>query len=676
MGSQQSTQLYAIPVCAPSENESCVYRAASHPDHLVDSLQESELRNCWDVFQLGRTRSKGSSCIGWRPRVADGTHEENYRWLTYDEVHELALIVGSGLLNLNCLPEVSFEDDTVTNNKPFQLLGIHSKNRPEWFIMEQASNAFNFATVPLYDTLGQDALHYILVQTQMPSVAASAESLPSLLAICEGTKLENIILLDSMDDLTPEQLTRAKELNVKIVSYMEVIASGKSHTLAPSPGGREDVHTICYTSGTTGAPKGVVHHQNTFVSLVSASQRGPLGSIELEVSQSDVHISYLPLAHMFERVICNILYGVGASIGLYSGDTLKLLDDIRVLQPTIFISVPRLFNRINDRIQNNLGDKPFLVQYLFNLGIATKVANFRQRAATTHSLWDTLVFNKTKNFLGGRLRYMVVGGAPLAPEIQERMAVIFCCPLLEGYGLTESMGATFIQIPSDCIKGSVGGILPCNEFKLRSVPHMDYNTTDDPPRGELLLRGKGLFKGYFRNAEACESVIDSEGWFSTGDICVLLPNHSVKIVDRAKSMFKLAQGEYVAPEKMEQVYTQSLFISQAFVTGLSTKSFLVAIIIPDEDYSEKWAVLHKKQGLSLAELCKDEEFKAAIIADMDVVGHRADLRGFEKVKVVHLESDQFSVENSMLTPTLKIRRHTARERYDDIIVNMYSEAEV
>jgi len=266
---------------------------------------------------------------------------------------------------------------------------------------------------------------------------------------------------------------------------------------------------------------------------------------------------------------------------------------------------------------------------------------------------------------------MLVGGAPLSPVVQERMSVLFCCPMIEGYGMTETVGATFITLPNDQTKGSVGGVLPSFEFRLTSVAEMDYLATDNPPRGELCVRGPGTTPGYFGDPVQSKAAIDENGWLHTGDVCVLLPNGSVKIIDRAKNMFKLAQGEYVSPEKIEQVYQQGLLISQVFCFGYSTKPQLVGIIVPDVELSIKWAARNGKEGIKMKDLCEVKEFQNAILQEGDSVASKAQLKGFEKLKAVKLWPFAFSVENDLLTPTMKLKRHQARKYFQSEIDILY-----
>lgn len=193
----------------------------------------------------------------------------------------------------------------------------------------------------------------------------------------------------------------------------------------------------------------------------------------------------------------------------------------------------------------------------------------------------------------------------------------------------------------------------------------------DQRRGELLIRGHSITPGYFRDPEETAATIDDDRWLHTGDVAVILPGGSLKIIDRRKNIFKLAQGEYVAPEKIEGVYLQAPLISQMFVFGYSDKTQLVAVVVPDPAVVEAWARQRGKQRSSYGELCKTPELKAAVMKEMETAAKECGLKGFEKVKDIYLESQPFSVENDMLTPTLKIKRHNARKKYEAQIQALY-----
>jgi long-chain acyl-CoA synthetase len=225
-----------------------------------------------------------------------------------------------------------------------------------------------------------------------------------------------------------------------------------------------------------------------------------------------------------------------------------------------------------------------------------------------HRLWDRIIFNKTKEAFGGRVRLMVTGSAPISGDILDFLKVVTCAPVLEGYGSTETTGGSFVCYPEDGDSGHVGGPLRNVEFKVIDVPEMKYLSTDrdeqgrSTPRGEICIRGGGLFRGYYKDDEKTNEAIDKEGWFHTGDVGMIRPNGSLKIVDRVKNIFKLQQGEYIAPEKVENVYIKCRGISEVFVYGNSLHSFCVGIVVPTPQEVSRIAIEKGLQG-TFEELC-------------------------------------------------------------------------
>jgi len=379
---------------------------------------------------------------------------------------------------------------------------------------------------------------------------------------------------------------------------------------------------------------------------------------------------------MFERALYYVVTCQGGRIGFYAGEIPNIMADIKELKPTIFISVPRLYNRIHDKIMAGVANKACLSRWLFSRGLENKYTRKETTGSITHWMYDSIVFNKLKSMMGGSLRFMITGGAPLAAEVQCKLAVMFIAPLLAGYGLTESMAASFVSHPNDPECGHIGGVIASLEFKLISQPDLQYFVDSDPPKGELCIRGPAIFKGYFGNKEETRLALDDEGWLHTGDIALIQKNGSVKIIDRRKNIFKLAQGEYVAPEKIEGVYGQSPFVGQIFVTGYSTENCLVAIVVPDEECAKKWASTSRTKGVTGSDtfesICSLSEFKAAIMLDMQGFAKEGGLKGFENVKDIYVWSDPFTEQNELLTPTSKLKRNIASEKFKKQIEEMYA----
>lgn len=408
----------------------------------------------------------------------------------------------------------------------------------------------------------------------------------------------------------------------QMVTYEKLAEAGRNRPAAPVPPREDALATICYTSGTTGDPKGVMLTHLNLISNAAAYAN------DLNLGRDDVHISYLPLAHIYERVTMLVCLFAGSRAGFFRGDMLCLLDDIAELKPTVFCSVPRLWNRIYDKVQAGIREGGFVKQKLFAVAYAAKKKALEE-GRPPPVIWEKIVFSKLREKLGGRVRYMSTGSAPISAEVMEFLRVCFGGTVFEGYGMTESACVISKTHEDDFSCGHVGSPVPCCEVKLDSVPEMNYTAADQPyPRGEVCVRGPSVFKGYYKAQDKTDEVMDHEGWLHTGDIGLWLPGGRLKIIDRKKNIFKLAQGEYVAPEKIENVYARSKFVAQSFVYGDSLTSALVAVVVPDEEVLAPWA---KRNGHPAAgnfrKLCSDPAVAKQIHASMVAVGEEEEFRG-------------------------------------------------
>jgi len=305
------------------------------------------------------------------------------------------------------------------------------------------------------------------------------------------------------------------------------------------------------------------------------------------------------------------------------------------------------------------------------------------RGVFVHPLWDSLIFRQVAAKLGGRVRFMVTGSAPISGEVLDFLRICFSCDVREGYGQTESSAASTATFFGDTVTGHVGVTTPALEMKLVDVPELDYYATDTPPRGEICFRGPAVFVGYYNNKEKTEEVLESNGWLHTGDIGRINDSGTLSIIDRKKNIFKLAQGEYLAPEKIEMAYLNSQYIAQMFLHGDSLKAGVIAVIVPDKDTVVPWAkengilVGFKKENSEITpeewtKVLKDERTKKLIMASMKEEGDKAELRGFEKVLDIYLSPEVFSENNGLLTPTQKVKRPIAKQHFAEQIAEMYS----
>ncbi|XP_057276996.1 long-chain-fatty-acid--CoA ligase 5 [Pezoporus wallicus] len=626
-------------------------RGALLTDNNLLSYYYEDSKTLYEVFQRGLHASGNGNCLGYRKP------KQPYQWLTYKQVLDRAQHLGSGLLQKGCKPQ------------PNQFIGIFAQNRPEWIISEYACYTYSMVAVPLYDTLGPEAIVYIVKKADISIVICDKpEKAQVLLENCEQGKtpcLKTVILMDLFDK---ELKDRGAKVGVEILALQEVEELGRNNIREPVPPKPEDLCIVCFTSGTTGNPKGAMLTHENVVSNAAAFLRCTENTVE--ITSSDIVISYLPLAHMFERVVQAVVYSCGAKVGFFQGDIKFLTDDMKTLKPTLFPVVPRLLNRIYDKIQS--GAKSPVKRCLLNFAVIMKMAEIKQGIIRNDSIWDKLIFKKVQETMGGRVRIMVTGAAPISPSVLTFLRAALGCQIFEAYGQTEcSAGCTF-SMPGDWTTGHVGPPLVCNIIKLDDVEEMNYFSSNN--EGEVCIKGPNVFKGYLQDPEKTAEAIDKDGWLHTGDIGKWLPNGTLKIIDRKKNIFKLAQGEYIAPEKIENVYVRSAAVAQVFVHGESLRSFLIGIVVPDPETLPEFAAKLGVKG-SYEDLCKNPTVKKAVLEDMVRLGKEAGLKSFEQVKDLYIHTEMFSVENGLLTPTLKAKRAELVKLFQKQIEALYTSAE-
>ncbi|KAK4476346.1 hypothetical protein RD792_015495 [Penstemon davidsonii] len=612
--------------------------------------------SCWDIFYHSVKKYPSNRMLGER-KIVKGKAGP-YVWLTYKEVHDTVLQVGA-----------SIRSRGVAQGGRCGILGANCSN---WVISMQACNAHGLFCVPLYDTLGAGAVQYIISHAQISIAFVEETKISEVLKSFPCSTEEYLKTIVSFGKVTMEQKEASANFGVNMYSWNEFLQLGINKKYELPTKKKTDICTIMYTSGTTGNPKGVMISHESILSIISGVNQ-QLESMNEEFSEADVYLSYLPLAHIFDRVMEELFISKGASIGFWQKDIKQLLDDIKELKPSVISAVPRVLDRIYSGLVEKISSAGILKYALFNAAYSYKLwyMNKGYKHHEAAPIFDKLVFNKVKEGLGGNLRLIQSGAAPLSPNVETFLRVVTCANVLQGYGLTETCAGSFVARPNELsMIGTVGPPLPVVDVCLESVPEMGYDAlSGTPPRGEICIRGKCLFSGYYKNEDLTKEVMNDE-WFHTGDIGEWQPDGSMKIIDRKKNIFKLSQGEYVSVENLESIYSLSSTVDAIWIYGNSYESFLVAVVNPNLESLKHWAEVNEVSG-DFNTICEDPRAKKYIIGELTKIGKENKLKGFEFIKAVYLDPTPFDMERDLLTPTYKKKRAKFFKYYQNVIEDMY-----
>eukprot|EP01125_Pyxidicula_operculata_P016570 TRINITY_DN5718_c0_g1_i2.p1 TRINITY_DN5718_c0_g1~~TRINITY_DN5718_c0_g1_i2.p1 ORF type:complete len:861 (-),score=179.38 TRINITY_DN5718_c0_g1_i2:192-2474(-) len=587
-----------------------------------------------------------------------------YKFLSYVEVEDLINDVGSALTK-------QFGLKPSTSSKP-TTVGIYAKNRAEWVITELACFMHNMCVVSLYDSFGPANVEYVTNHSEFSVLFGTHDRLENFLNVVKkAPNLKHMVSLDPIPEKKKSELkSKAKDLNgIKIHAWEDILAKGRKDPDEPHPPLASSLGIIMYTSGTTGTPKGVmITHSNLLSSMsgVVASLGG--------FREKDVYLSYLPLAHIFERASLQSALGHGVKVGFYQGDVKFLTSDIAELRPTILVGVPRVFDKMHQGITNQVSQGSNFTKWMFKTAYKDKEKKLEHGFhGDKKSVWDSIVFQKVKEKVGGKLRFIISGASALSPEIQRFVTVCFGCPVVQGYGLTETCASGTIQSIDSYEFEEVGSPVPSVEIKLVDVPDLNYYASSKPPRGEIWIRGPAVSSGYYKMPDQTKEDFDDEGWFHTGDIGEWTDRNTLKIIDRKKNISKLANGEYVALEVLENHFKTSKFLTQLWIHCESVERWIVAVGVVNAD-----AILEagkslgiEESDLNLNELCENEAVVKIVIEDLEAIAKSKKLNSYEIVRALKLVTEEFNTDNDYTTPTMKLKRQNLRVGYKTVVKELY-----
>lgn len=521
-------------------------------------------------------------------------------------------------------------------------------NRPEWNYTDMGVQQLGAITVPLYPTITVEDYRYILEHSESKVVFAETEELYGKIkeAVKDNPNIIGIYTYDQVEGAshwTEISHAGAGEDRQKLQAYRDAVTP-------------EDVLTIIYTSGTTGRPKGVMLTHNNLVSNVKSCT--PL----MPVDHSSRALSFLPLCHVYERMLNYLYLSNGVSV-YYAENMDTIADNLKEIHPQIFVTVPRLLEKVYDKIvakgAEQSGIKKALFFWALKLGHRYEINKNQGFFYNLQlKLANKLIFKKWREALGGQIEVIVSGGAALQP----RLAKVFSAAniiILEGYGLTETSPVIAVNRvePENRRIGTVGP----------PIPGVEVEIAED---GEILSRGPHIMKGYYKMEALTKEAIDEHNWFHTGDMGTFAENKFLKITGRKKEIFKTSGGKYIAPENMENKFKESKFIEQMMVVGEGRK-FPAALIVPAFNYLEEWAKLHDISFHDKQDLIEKQEVYDRIWEEVE--HYNENFAQYAKVKKIKILPQEWTIEEGELTPTLKLKRKQVFEKYQYLIEGIYNE---
>ncbi|NXH50599.1 ACSL4 ligase, partial [Dicaeum eximium] len=664
-------RLKAKPI---SDKPGSPYRSVTHLDSLANiNIPGADTLD--KLFDHALAKFGKKDCLGTREILSEENEMQpngkvfkklilgTYRWLSYEEVNEKITRLGNGLTALGLTPK-----STVV---------IFCETRAEWMIVALTCFKYNFPLVTLYATLGEEAVTYGLNECGASYLVTSVELLESKLktALSQVSCLKHIIYVDKK---TVNKSEYPENLEIQSMQAVEELgAKPENSSILPSRPVPTDLALVMYTSGSTGRPKGVMMmHKNLIAGMTGQCERIP------GLGPKDTYIGYLPLAHVLEltaEVSC-ITYGcrIGYSSPLTLSDQSSKIKkgskgDCTVLKPTLMAAVPEIMDRIYKNVMSKVQEMNYIQRTLFKIGYDYKLEQIKR--GYDAPLCNILLFKKVKALLGGNVRMMLSGGAPLSPQTQRFMNICFCCPVGQGYGLTETCGAGTITEVADYSTGRVGAPLICCEIKLRDWQEGGYTNKDKPnPRGEIIIGGPNVSMGYFKNEEKTteEFSVDENGqrWFCTGDIGEFHPDGCLQIIDRKKDLVKLQAGEYVSLGKVEAALKNCPLIDNICAYAKSDQSYVISFVVPNQ---KKLTALAEQKGISgsWVDICNNPTMEAEILREIKEVANKMKLERFEIPIKVRLSPEPWTPETGLVTDAFKLKRKELKNHYLNDIERMY-----
>jgi long-chain acyl-CoA synthetase len=671
------TQPVNVPVGEKKPGETQAYRNINDPN-LITEHPDLEDQNLYSILKKVAKDYPERNCFGYRECIKITVEPKevvsiennkkvtkvknwkyftysDYKWLTYKEVEKMTIDGCSGLAKLGC--------------QPGQTIMLFSPTSHIWNITAFSAFRRGMIIATCYDTLGPEGLQYSLNEVEASVLYTNVALLPTISKIAAQCPYLKTIIYD--DDKTADLKNlddfKAAYPNLNLISFNDLLVLGSTNYVDETKTGATDIACIMYTSGSTGVPKGVKISNENFVTTIYGAERW-LDHLKGGLSGDDIYIGYLPLAHILEMIMEYAIISVGVSIGygrpqtLTDGSMRDCKGDIKALRPTLMPGVPLVWDKICKAVIRTINKKPLFIRFLFHTTFNTDYWLIKHRLPRTPL--GKIFYKQIRQETGGRLRLSLVGGAPINKNIYKFINTVLC-PMSQGYGMTEICGVISLQPIYGVVEGEVGAPFINSEYKLVDIPESNYLTTNKPyPQGEVWVRGTNVCVGYLNHPELNSESRTEDGWFKTGDIGEIRENNALALIDRKKSLIKLANGEYIAVEYLECVYKSSLIVDNICVYGKSFENYPIALVVPNERELFELAVskhicasIQDAKSMPFKDLCNNQMIKVEVLKNLQSIAFANNLKSAEIVKNVILCPSPWTIEAGLITPANKLKRN-------------------
>ncbi|XP_076763452.1 acyl-CoA synthetase long-chain [Xylocopa sonorina] len=666
-----SRRIKARPIA--KDEQTVTYRSVDPPEPMHIMLERENIDTLEKMLSWVATVHSDKKCLGTREILAEEDELQpngrifkkykmgEYKWKSYTDVDRLTTSFSRGLREYGL---------TARKN-----IVIFAETRAEWMIAAYGCFKQNLIIVTIYATLGDEAIAHGINETEVDTVITSHALLPKFKRLLDTVQnVKTIIYME--DQLQPTDTTGYKE-GVKFIPFSDLIKKGNTSTAPMEHPKGDDTAIIMYTSGSTGVPKGVLlSHYNIVTALKAYCDT-------VEIRSDDVFLGFLPLAHVYELLAESVCLLTGVPIGYSS--PLTMIDssskiqrgskgDASVLHPTCLTAVPLILDRISKGINEKVKRSGAFKHAIFNLAYNYKLKWYKRGYDTP--FLNKYIFGAARQVLGGRVRIILCGGAPLTPETHTQVKICLCVTVIQGYGLTETTSCATVMDKNDRSTGRVGAPTTVCDIRLENWEEAGYRVTDTPyPRGEIVIGSDVVSAGYYKLPDKTkEDFFEEDGkrWFRTGDIGEFHADGCIKIIDRKKDLVKLQLGEYVSLGKVESELKTCPVVENICVYGDAHKAYTVALVVPNQYYLEEIAKNAGIAGKSLEELCNNKQIERLVLQELVEQAAKSNLQKFEIPGAVKLVAEQWSPDMGLVTAAFKLKRKAVQERYQQEINRMYA----